>query len=308
MRRQIVGSVRAGESVTRVAERLLDIDNPIVEVPRYARELKEAAQFAKATGDPNLYEKAVDKWRGTIERLGEKGTKPGAYTIRSAGQQLVKDLRKAKPDQIDDIVKRWVMDRARYQARLVARNEAVEAYRDAYQKSTQDKEYVKGYRWVLSGSHVLGCDCEIFANQDLDGLGPGGYAPDAIPSIPHPACLCALVAIIDRKHFRRKLAEARGQKAPAESWKKRTNKTAEDWLKKQPKSKQLHIMGPTRTKALEDGLRVTEKRGKMRPVHEILGQPPPKRSGGLPVRAKPIIRRDRENMVRPFPTVRPAKK
>lgn len=150
MRRQIVGSVRAGESVTRIAERLLDIDSPIVRLPRHVVELRRAAEMSLASGDRNVYIKAVKKWESTIERLG--ATSP-ELSIRAATKQMVKDLGKAKVGQIDGIVDRWTLERARFQARTIARTEVVQGYRDQAQRQAADKDYVVGFRWRLSPAH-----------------------------------------------------------------------------------------------------------------------------------------------------------
>lgn len=306
MRRQIMGSVRAGESTIRVAERLLDTGRPAVELPQYVTELKDAAKFAQMQGDPNIYLEAVERWKGRVERLGQGKLQPGSYSVRTSGQQLIKELQKAKPEQIDKIIDRWVLDRARHQARLVARHETVEACRDTYRKSTEEQPYTHGYRWTLSGSHPAQDVCDIYAEQDTDGLGPGGYAASNVPSTPHPACLCHQVAIIDRNHFRRQLAKARGEKAPPKAWKKRTHRTAEQWLKSIPAQKRLAILGPTRAEALRQGKAVVDRTGKPLPVYQVTGKPKPKIKHGPRVEATPIVRRDRESMVRPFPNVPPA--
>jgi hypothetical protein len=107
-------------------------------------------------GDRNLYEEAVKRWEGQIKRLGQGAARDaGEYTIKSASQQLVKDLRAAKPEQVDKLVDRWVLDKARYQARVMARHESVEAARDLAKKSAAESEYTHGLRWTMSGSHPI---------------------------------------------------------------------------------------------------------------------------------------------------------
>lgn len=192
MRRQLVASARAGETIERSAERLLDEGDFLVRVPQHVEELAAAAHDA-ATGDPAAraaYERVVRRWRSRVERLGQAPDgRPGAYTMRSATQQMIKDLRRAKGENADRIVDRWVLERARHQARLIARNETVEAYRDAYQQGTQDNPAVKGYRWQLSTRHPKPDPCDLLANQNLHGLGPGGYPADELPDTPHPSCI-----------------------------------------------------------------------------------------------------------------------
>lgn len=150
MRQVIQSSVKAGEGITRTAERLLDADLPKVNLPRYVQELREAA----AIGDGKVYRGAVKTWQRQIEGLGQGPLKEaGEYTVRSASRQLVRDLAKAKVENVDKIVDRWILEKARYQARVVARNESVEAFREMAIKQAQDQPWTVGVRWTLSPSH-----------------------------------------------------------------------------------------------------------------------------------------------------------
>lgn len=300
MRRQIVASQRAGESVERVAERLLDLDRPHVELPAHVEELRDAARFALERGDENLYERAVDRWQARIRRLGERqadGTlAAGSTTMRSATAQLVRDLRRARPEQLRTIVDRWVLDRARYQARVVARTETVEAFRDGYRGATMSQPYVKGYRWTLSNRHGKPDVCDVLANQDLHGLGPGGYPVDEVPSTPHPLDLCSQVAIVDAQHFQRELARMRGQPEPPRPWERGTRETGAEWLARQSEADRVAILGPTRARVFaERPGRVVTPDGHVRPVHAVLGRPTPERSRG--VRLRP----DRSLLTRTLP-------
>jgi|GEM_PF-6352428 len=307
MRRQITASVRAGESVTRVAERLLDVGDPRVELPRHVQALSEAAKFPRHPKLSNVYEREVARWQGRIERLGQGAAREaGAFTVRSATQQLVKDLRRARPDQVDEVVNRWVLDRARHQARVVARSEAVEAYRDVYRKSQDEKPYVVGYRWVLSGSHPRPDICDVLASQDLEGLGPGGYKIGDVPATPHPSDLCSQVAIIDEQHFERELAAERGEDEPPRPWLSGRRESGEDWLRAQPEAFRRTLLGPSRAQALQNGIPVLSPDSRrVLPVHVVQGRPAPVRVGGRSVRARPLVREDRQRMAKPFPLLPP---
>jgi hypothetical protein len=306
MRRQLVSSVRAGETVTRVAERLLDIDKPIVRLPAHVQELRDAAQMALHRGDRNIYLDAVAKWRSRVEELGQgPDTKAGAHTVRSATQQLVTDLGTAKADQLDHVVDRWVVERARHQARVIARTETVEAFRDTYKETTAKQPYVVGYRWQLSGSHPRPDECDVFAGQDVDGLGPGGYLPGNIPSSPHPHDLCAQVAIVDSQYFKRQLAKQSGTEEPPKPWESGQTVSAKDWLQSKPEAFQKKLLGPTLHKAFVAGRDVLDASGKPLPVHAVTGRPRPARELGPAVDAAPAIAADRRGQRRPFPRVRP---
>lgn len=312
MRRQITGSIRAGESISRTAERLLDIDNPVVNLPEHVRELRAAAN-RRAWGGPaaaKRYEQEVAVWRQRIERLGQgKRRRPGDYTMRSATQELVKRLRTAKVDEVDKHVERWVIEKARYQARRIARSETVEAFRDVYRKGHDEKPYVVGYRWTLSPTgHPEPDICDVLAHQNLHGLGPGGYPKHGLPSTPHPHDLCAQVAIIDTAHFKRQTARAQGRPEPPRAWEVGGHEDGNDWLRKQSPALQRRLLGPTRAGLLQHGVQVMRQDGgDILPVHVLTGRPRPQRNLGPAVQARPLVRADRAaGQVAPFPTVRPA--
>lgn len=305
IRQQVVASARAGERMERIAERVLDTDRPVVHLPQHVQDLREAARAA-ATGDPaarRAYEETVDRWAKRVQRLGQgRDRGPGAYTMRSATQQMIKDLRDAREDQVDGIIDRWTLDRARHQARQIARTETVEAYRDSYREQAAANPAVKGFRWATSPNHPRPDPCDLLAHQNLYGLGPGGYPPDAVPATPHPACLCVQAAIVDRFHTRRELARLNGDPEPPREWEVGGHETAAEWLAKQPEKAQEELLGKTRLEVFRrEPHRVITAQGGLVPVHQVLGIPKRARRLGPAVNATPLVRADRARMMRPFP-------
>lgn len=271
MRSTLERSIKAGDTVTKTASDLLKVAQPEVHLPRYVRELSEAAKKGKTLGLPNPLEDAVAKWRSTVDRLGQGAEREaGPYTIRSATQQLVKDLQKARPETVDKVVSRWVTERARYQAGVVARNESVEAFRDAQLKSYEGQEWVKGVRWTLSPRHPHREICDVLANQDLYGLGPGGYPIDKVPER-HVGCLCSLSSIADTEHFAREQAKAKGEPEPPKAWLSGAHVTGDDWIRMQPAAVQREILGPTRATLFARGQSVMSADGSsLRPVADMI--------------------------------------
>ncbi len=304
MRITLEGSLKAGEQLTRTAERLLDADRPVVELPKYVQELSEAAKFKRGAGDPNLYEQAVKRWHNQVSRLGQGAElQAGEYTIQSATRELVRRLGKAKPDQVDTLVERWVLERARYQARVIARHESVEAARESALSSYREQDWVHGVRWTLSPSHPRPDICDMHAGVDLYGLGAGGYPLDKVPGR-HPSCMCNLVPISDEAHFERKIAKAKGNEEPARKWLSGRKESAEDWLKTQAKELRQAIIGPTREKLLERGRKVFDEGASgFRPVYKLLGKQKPQIQRGPRIDARGVIAKDRASMVKPFPTL-----
>ena len=305
-REVLQASLRAGESTTMIAERLLDAKTSIVEVPEYVRKLRAAAKFPRGPGDRNLFEEAVEKYADQIDRLGQGATRSaGEFTMRSASKQLVTDLRKAKPEQIDTIVDRWILERARYQARIVARHESVEAFRDAAKKQAAAQPWVVALRWTLSGSHPKEDICDVLAQQDLHGFGPGGYPIESTPDTPHTSCLCSLVSIPDAGYLKRELAKAKGIEPPPKTWLSGKQEKPGEWYAQQTEATRKALGGPTRALLAGKGVNVMDaKGGKFLPVHELLGRPAPVISRGPSVDATKLVKRDRQTMVRPFAPIK----
>ena len=298
MRQVIQSSVRAGEQITRTAERLLDADTPKVNVPKYVLELREAA----STGSGKAYAGAVKAWSRQVEGLGQGALgEAGEYTLRSASRQLVRDLGKAKAGTVDKVVDRWILEKARYQARMMARHESVEAFRDVAIAQSKDQPWTVGVRWTLSPAHPRPDVCDVYASSDQYGLGPGGYPADSVPSR-HPSCLCSMVSISDPHYMKRETAKIKGEPEPAKPWLSGVKQSPEDWLKAQDKDLRRAIIGPTRDRLLGNGRKlIDEGASNFRPVYRLLQKPRPTRDLGPSVDVTQIVRRDRENQVLPFP-------
>lgn len=269
--------IEAREGVFRVAENFIaeNRQNINVEVPQYVTQLIAAARRSIDTGDRSVLLEAIAEHQQYMDRLGNGAQRrDGQTSLRSAVRQFVVDLQRATPQNIDKIVQRHLEDRAQYQARRIARSEMAEAHRQAYRASIDENPYVVGYRWVLSPTHPRPDVCDVLANQDTDGLGPGGYAKGSYPETPHANCLCQPESIQDEFYFRRKAAIRDGLEEPPRPWERDTHQTAEEWLASRPESFQRALLGPTRTEILRDPSdtrRVVDARGVPIPVGQITG-------------------------------------
>jgi hypothetical protein len=279
--RVVRSSIEAREGIFQTAERFIaeNATEMRIPVPRYAEEIAAAARRALETGDRRELLDTIDRHVRQMERLGEgAGRRDGLTSLRSAVRQFVNDVQRATPRNIDRIVQRHIADRAQFQARRIARHETVEAHRQSYIASVEEQPYTKGLRWTLSGSHPTEDVCDLYANQAIDGMGPGGYTRDDYPETPHPNCLCVPTAILDESHFRRQLAQQRGEPEPPRSWEDPRRETATDWLARQPAAARQRLLGPTRARIFDqsasDRSRVIDDRGNPIPVHQVLGTEP----------------------------------
>ncbi len=282
-------SIAAREGVFRASEQFLEANRESINVPipRYTQELIDAARTSLDRGDQQYLERAIEKYADQMERLGEgRDRREGLTTLRSTVRQFAADLRRATPQNIDAIVARHVEDRAQIIARRIMRTETAEAHRQAFRASVAASPYTMGFRWKLSPAHPRADVCDLFANQNLHDLGPGGYPKDRVPETPHPNCLCSHEAIVDEHFFRRQVAERTGQAHPARPWVDTNRQTAEEWLAQQPERFRLELLGPTRASIFDDPTddrRVIDVRGVPIPVGRVLAQ----RSGPPGIAATP---------------------
>lgn len=144
----------------------------------------------------------------------------------------------------------------------------------AASESLYNLEVEDDHTYFANGLLVHNCD--LYANQNAHGLGPGVYPVDAVPRHPHPACLCACVAVFDRKHFQRPPEERGG--VPDELRDAKSPKGL-DWLKQNDALAQK-ILGPTRHQLLKQGVNVLDKEGKPRLVRDLVAKPGAKRKVG----------------------------
>lgn len=81
----------------------------------------------------------------------------------------------------------------------LARTEMASAFRAGSVETFNKSSLFTGVKWHLSLSHKpSGCKCEGYAREDSFGLGAGVFPKDALPSLPHPHCLCYWTGEMDK--------------------------------------------------------------------------------------------------------------
>lgn len=262
-------TIRAGASMQEISNEILRLERPELGETLHVQRLRAQAKRAVVSGDRNAFDEAVTRFEKSASRLGSAAD--AQFSLRPAATQLASDVRRAVPDQIERHIDRFVSERARNHTKLIARTETVEAYRDSYRKSTKDKDYVVGYRWVLGANHPRIDICDQYAGQDLHGLGPGGYPPGDVPPTPHPADLCSQVAIIDSDHFKRQRAVLSGEPDPPRPWLSARRESSVDWLQRQRPVDRKLILGKGASEIFErEPARVLGAHGKARRLRDIL--------------------------------------
>jgi hypothetical protein len=82
-----------------------------------------------------------------------------------------------------------------YNALRIARTELMNNYRGKRIEATKGRDWVVGWRWVLSSSHPMRDICDEYAEHD-EGLGKGVYSDEGTILLQgHPHCLCDVVTV-----------------------------------------------------------------------------------------------------------------
>lgn len=92
---------------------------------------------------------------------------------------------------IDNAIKAAVEEKSRYAAERIARTESARAWYQGFIADTMDNSDIVAYRWVESNRHPTEDICDLYAKEDLHGMGAGVFPKDKAPELPaHPHCLC----------------------------------------------------------------------------------------------------------------------
>lgn len=94
--------------------------------------------------------------------------------------------------EVRDFVNPATPGGATYAARRLARTEINAAYHAVTIVHAEDKPWVAGMKWRLSGSHPTRDICDVYANNDHSDLGRGVFPQGEVPPKPHPQCLCTV--------------------------------------------------------------------------------------------------------------------
>ncbi|OCL28655.1 hypothetical protein U472_00430 [Orenia metallireducens] len=125
-----------------------------------------------------------------VARDLEKYVRKGSKTLAEYYPNMMVRMKKRIPKDIC------------YEALRLIRTEYTTAFTEATIKRGQRTPGYKGVQWILSDSHPITDICDVLAETDAHGLGVGVYPRGKEPVMPHPNCLCYLVAVlIEREEF-----------------------------------------------------------------------------------------------------------
>lgn len=126
--------------------------------------------------------------RGQVSELRTPALRSGYTQALDAFAKGAGDARLAK---VMDVA---YQERMRYFANRIAQTELSRAYADERSREFMADTGVTVLQWRMSGTHPRVDICDMHANLDKYGLGPGCYPKEKAPKPPaHPFCRCKLV-------------------------------------------------------------------------------------------------------------------
>lgn len=108
---------------------------------------------------------------------------------RTIGYRVVEALGYARETSNLALVRK-LAGRVANRAHLIARTEIMAAEHETHVQGAIDSPIVRAIRWRLSSRHSHRDVCDVLAEQDIYGLGPGLYDPRRTPPRPHPRDIC----------------------------------------------------------------------------------------------------------------------
>lgn len=261
---QVRTGLEQGASVRQIALSIRAEGSPPPQIPAYVRSVVDA--LAREGGiRPGEFSELAGDVRTALRRMGSATEAQSWRTLRPAVERLARAVESGNVARIEDHVRAFVETRMRFEAARIARTEASRAATRAQVESAQTTIGVTCLEWRLSNEHPVEDICDVYANADLYGFGPGRYPLDRPPELPaHPNCLCTLVPVIDAASIRRAIL-----REPEPPPGRPRDESPEAWLLRQPAAKQALVVGSQASVRMRQGAQVFGSRGEVLPLGRI---------------------------------------
>lgn len=238
-------AVKKGQSVEKAARALFDgygYGHTLLEqdIPDFLKRLTQIAK-AKEYGGAEFH-KTLRAAERNLKKLNTQGLKAAYAQVRNA-------VVTGNEKRIDKAVYIAAQERTRLFARRIARTEMARAYNDGFVAKWANDEDCVAFKWKMSTAHPF-CDiCDMYAEADLYGMGPGIFPKDKVPKLPvHPNCMCHLRPVMTgSKLLKRETPHARIEEGGRE------------WLAKQSLPNRQRILGIYGEEDVKAGRSWTEK-------------------------------------------------
>lgn len=187
--------LRASASWSKVAQAVYKTGIPSGNLPKYMNDLLVASR--RAIEEPTEFKKYERIFKNTKKQI-DKLAANGAPTsrLRKAYQNLLEKSLNGSQLQIDKAIERATRAKAKYISDRLARTEFAKAYGNAQWYNMAHDNDVVAYRSSLSTRHKITDICDVHAQTDQYGMGPGIYPVGKGPPYPyHPQCMCKLTPV-----------------------------------------------------------------------------------------------------------------
>lgn len=185
--------MRDGRNAIDLAKRIQRLDVTDARLPKYLRDLD---RVLRGTKDGRL----ADQIRKAAAEAAKR--KKGPLGMQGPAKRVVLAARTGSARRMEEAIDYFLQRKVRYHSLVITRTESNNAFRAGHVERAKEAEYVIGIKWNLSASHSRRCECDVLAEQDLYGLGPGVYPPDELPERPHPMCMCYFTDVISLEALR----------------------------------------------------------------------------------------------------------
>ena len=195
---QIKLSLKVGDAWKMAAQKLSDKGIQKGDISKDIENLlTEARQGYILANDPDGYR----DYRREVERVQQKVDElinPDTSKLKRAYQDVLNLTSTASEESIAKAEKYAVYFKQRYNSERIANTEIARAYGKGKRISMLSDGDVIGVQSVLSTSHESDDFdiCDMYANMNAYGMGPGIFPKDHGPDYPyHPNCHCNLIEV-----------------------------------------------------------------------------------------------------------------
>ena len=158
--------------------------------------------MVRPLSDDRIFSQRFWKLKDLNNNLISQTLSSGMLEGKSA-REISKDLRQflilqgeGRAEKHGAVVKQaWNTKKIISRTMTLARTEINNAFTESQIECAKREPWNDGIKWNLSASHRVPDICDVYASQDLYGLGKGGYPVDKVP-IRHPNCWCFLTDIL----------------------------------------------------------------------------------------------------------------
>lgn len=190
-------------------------------LPKYLTDLNKASKDVLNNPTATKEQKRVlDRLLKQAKSNVVKLSKNGAPTkqLKSAYNRVIRAVEKGDLTSLADKIGHATRRRALYNNEMLARTEMARADAMGFARKLEESPYIEMVKIVLDARHNVIDECDMIANADLYGRGPGVYPADRYPQWPyHTGCLCDGVEVsikLDGARFSEKRAEEYFSKLP----------------------------------------------------------------------------------------------